>query len=81
MNGVRSYLVLFIPLILAHNNFYTTEASIKCLITQAAASSSVLFQVIIKVLVEDIFSFADRYYLSVSISTPLLLKRDAAPFH
>jgi hypothetical protein len=37
--------------------------------------------VLIKTLVEEIFSFTNKNYISVIINTPLLLRRGAAPIH
>jgi NADH-ubiquinone oxidoreductase chain 2 len=68
-------------MILNHNNVYTTESSLKYFIIQAIASSLLLFILLMKALMEEIFSFTNEYYTSVIINTPLLLKRGAAPIH
>jgi NADH-ubiquinone oxidoreductase chain 2 len=66
---------------LNHNNVYTTESSLKYFIIQAIASSLLLFILLMKTLIEEIFSFTNEYYTSIIINTPLLLKRGAAPIH
>jgi NADH-ubiquinone oxidoreductase chain 2 len=79
--GLEINLLSFIPLILMHNNVYTTEASIKYFIIQALASSTLLFIIIISSLSERIFSLERGTFMSVTIITPLIIKSGAAPLH
>lgn len=71
----------FIPLIINTNNLISSEASLKYFLTQALASSILLFAVIL------IFSFNNFNdpiiinYGNLIISSSLFLKRGAAPFH
>nr|AIY61607.1 NADH dehydrogenase subunit 2 [Hodotermopsis sjostedti] len=79
--GLEINLLSFIPLMLNHNNVYTTESSLKYFIIQAMASSLLLFMLLMKALMEEMFSFTNEYYTSMIINTPLLLKSGAAPMH
>lgn len=73
----------FIPLIIDTNNSLSTESSLKYFLTQALASSLLLFSVIIY-----IFTFNLNFQLPINfnysiliINLTLLLKSGAAPFH
>nr|YP_009351313.1 NADH dehydrogenase subunit 2 [Pericapritermes dolichocephalus]AQP27155.1 NADH dehydrogenase subunit 2 [Pericapritermes sp. 4 TB-2017]AQP29236.1 NADH dehydrogenase subunit 2 [Pericapritermes dolichocephalus] len=79
--GLEINLMSFIPLMSNVHNMYNTEASLKYFIVQVLASATLLFLVVMKVLMEDLFTFEMSPYTSVIISTPLLLKSGAAPFH
>jgi NADH-ubiquinone oxidoreductase chain 2 len=79
--GLEINLLSFIPLILMHNNVYTTEASIKYVIVQALASSTLLFIIIISSPSERILSLERETFISVTIITPLIIKSGAAPLH
>lgn len=71
----------FIPLI-RDNNLISTEASLKYFLTQALASSILLFRVILLLLNTNIFSLEDsNIFISIIILSALLIKRGAAPFH
>lgn len=70
----------FIPLIRDNNNLISTEASLKYFLTQALASSVLLFAVILFIL-ENHFIFQIHNYSSWIILSALLLKRGTAPFH
>jgi NADH-ubiquinone oxidoreductase chain 2 len=69
----------FIPLISSQENIYTNEASLKYFLIQALASTSLLFLVIIKFLINQIIP--TRNIFSYAIITPLLIKIGAAPIH
>jgi hypothetical protein len=62
-------------------NIYNTEASLKYFIVQVLASLTLLFIVVIKTLIEDLFTFERSTYTPIIICTPLLLKSGAAPLH
>jgi len=79
--GLEINLISFIPLMSNVKNMYNTEASLRYFIVQVLASATLLFIVVIKTLTEDLFSFDRNPYAPVVISTPLLLKSGAAPFH
>jgi NADH-ubiquinone oxidoreductase chain 2 len=52
--GLEINLMSFIPLILSQENVYTTEASLKCILVQALASSFLLMQ--LRSYLEDILA-------------------------
>nr|YP_010826800.1 NADH dehydrogenase subunit 2 [Hodotermes mossambicus]UYX57317.1 NADH dehydrogenase subunit 2 [Hodotermes mossambicus] len=79
--GLEVNLLSFIPLMMNQNNIYTTESSIKYFIVQAAASSSLLFLVLTKTMMENMTPMPESNFSSIIINTPLLLKSGAAPFH
>jgi len=62
-------------------NMYNTEASLRYFIVQVLASATLLFIVVIKTLIEKLFTFDRNPYTLMVICTPLLLKSGAAPFH
>nr|WAX39311.1 NADH dehydrogenase subunit 2 [Homalosilpha sp. 1 ZQW-2020] len=79
--GLEINLLSFIPLMSTNKNMYTTEASMKYFIVQALASSTLLFLVISKSMIEELYIMPNNHLSSMIISTPLLLKGGAAPFH
>nr|YP_009250311.1 NADH dehydrogenase subunit 2 [Periplaneta lateralis]AMW91066.1 NADH dehydrogenase subunit 2 [Periplaneta lateralis]UEV86523.1 NADH dehydrogenase subunit 2 [Periplaneta lateralis] len=79
--GLEINLLSFIPLMSTNKNVFTTEASMKYFIVQALASSTLLFLIISKSMIEELYTFSNNYLTSVIINTPLLLKSGAAPFH
>nr|AVN67755.1 NADH dehydrogenase subunit 2 [Neostylopyga rhombifolia] len=79
--GLEINLLSFIPLMSTNKNVYTTEASMKYFIVQALASSTLLFLIISKSMMEELYMMHNNYLTSMIISTPLLLKMGAAPFH
>nr|URX53785.1 NADH dehydrogenase subunit 2 [Bifiditermes nr. madagascariensis] len=78
--GLEINLMSFIPLMLSQENIFTAEASLKYFVTQALASSTLLFLVVTKALINQSppASSSIHEYL---IMTPLLLKVGAAPLH
>nr|URX53267.1 NADH dehydrogenase subunit 2 [Calcaritermes sp.] len=77
--GLEINLMSFIPLMSSQEDIYTTEASLKYFLIQALASSTLLFLVIMKALINQPHTLTDMSpYL---IMTPLLLKMGAAPLH
>nr|AVN68166.1 NADH dehydrogenase subunit 2 [Cryptocercus hirtus] len=79
--GLEINLMSFIPLMSNNKNTYTTESSLKYFIIQAMASSFLLFIIMMKVLMEDMFTMEGSNINTMIIMTPLLLKSGAAPFH
>nr|YP_009351053.1 NADH dehydrogenase subunit 2 [Anhangatermes macarthuri]AQP28465.1 NADH dehydrogenase subunit 2 [Anhangatermes macarthuri] len=79
--GLEINLMSFIPLMSNIKNMYNTEASLKYFIVQVLASATLLFMVVMKTLMEDLFTFESSTYTSMIICTPLLLKSGAAPLH
>nr|URX53798.1 NADH dehydrogenase subunit 2 [Bifiditermes nr. madagascariensis] len=78
--GLEINLMSFIPLMLSQENIFTAEASLKYFITQALASSTLLFLVVMKALVNQSLLTSSEIHESL-IMTPLLLKVGAAPLH
>nr|UJG45514.1 NADH dehydrogenase subunit 2 [Nemopoda nitidula] len=78
--GLEINLLSFIPLMSDGNNLMSTEASLKYFLTQALASSVLLFAVILFML-ENHFTFQINNYSSWIILSSLLLKSGTAPFH
>nr|YP_010164572.1 NADH dehydrogenase subunit 2 [Epeorus dayongensis]QRM91361.1 NADH dehydrogenase subunit 2 [Epeorus dayongensis] len=81
--GLEINLLSFIPLMSNMNNQFATEAALKYFLTQALASAILLFSVItLSFQSSFLFStFHDNFSLSIIISSTLLLKMGAAPFH
>lgn len=71
----------FIPLIRDSNNLKSTESSLKYFLTQALASTVLLFAVILLILKNNINNEINESFTSIILISTLLLKRGAAPFH
>lgn len=71
----------FIPLIINTNNLLSSEASLKYFLTQALASSILLFGVIFFFILRNWRNPSLIIYTNLLIASSLLLKRGAAPFH
>uniref|UniRef100_UPI0030FEC46C NADH dehydrogenase subunit 2 n=1 Tax=Neopanorpa longiprocessa TaxID=757038 RepID=UPI0030FEC46C len=81
--GLEINLLSFIPLMTNSNNLMSTEASLKYFLTQALASSILLFSVILLSMTNFIiFSFPEsNTIMNLMVNSTLLLKMGAAPFH
>nr|AVN67678.1 NADH dehydrogenase subunit 2 [Symploce pallens] len=79
--GLEINLLSFIPIMTSNENIYTTEASLKYFLVQALASTILLFLVMSKAMLEDMFSMFNSNLSSIIMMTPLLLKGGAAPLH
>nr|AIY62140.1 NADH dehydrogenase subunit 2 [Glyptotermes sp. C TB-2014] len=77
--GLEINLMSFIPLMSSQSNIYTTEASLKYFLVQALASSSLLFLVMMKTLMNHMIITSNLH--SYALMTPLLMKMGAAPLH
>nr|YP_001542716.1 NADH dehydrogenase subunit 2 [Anabrus simplex]ABM89636.1 NADH dehydrogenase subunit 2 [Anabrus simplex] len=79
--GLEINLLSFIPLMTDTKNLMSTEASLKYFLVQALASAALLFSIIL------MFAFSNNpFYMNTEIfstlmSSALLLKMGAAPFH
>lgn len=73
----------FIPLIIRSNNLISSESSIKYFLIQAIASTILLFTIIFYFLIYNlIFNFFFmKYSYIIILSSSLLIKIGAAPFH
>nr|AVN68046.1 NADH dehydrogenase subunit 2 [Beybienkoa kurandanensis] len=79
--GLEINLLSFIPIMSSNENIYTSEASLKYFLIQALASSVLLFFLISKVMIENMFFVFNSTVTSIVLTTPLLLKSGAAPLH
>nr|AVN68128.1 NADH dehydrogenase subunit 2 [Protagonista lugubris] len=79
--GLEINMLSFIPLMANNKNIYTTEASMKYFIVQTLASSTLLFLIISKSIIEELYMIFNNHLSSMIVCTPLLLKSGAAPFH
>lgn len=80
--GLEINLLSFIPLIIDTNNLISTEASLKYFLTQAFASSLLLFAMILFIIANNlIYQLNFSSYSSIIIFMALLIKSGIAPFH
>nr|QBF00304.1 NADH dehydrogenase subunit 2 [Stegana setifrons]QBF00306.1 NADH dehydrogenase subunit 2 [Stegana setifrons] len=79
--GLEINLLSFIPLMSDNNNLMSTEASLKYFLVQALASSVLLFAVIIFMIHKNLDFMMNFSYGPMIITSALLLKSGAAPFH
>nr|YP_002261391.1 NADH dehydrogenase subunit 2 [Troglophilus neglectus]ACG59335.1 NADH dehydrogenase subunit 2 [Troglophilus neglectus] len=79
--GLEINLLSFIPLMTNSKNLMSTEASMKYFLVQALASTILLFSVIFMHFMTQITLFMSNEIFSLLISSTLLLKMGAAPFH
>nr|ABN72880.1 NADH dehydrogenase subunit 2 [Drosophila ambigua] len=80
--GLEINLLSFIPLLSdSNNNSTSTEASLKYFLTQALASTVLLFSSIILMLKNNMNIEINDSFTSMIIMSALLLKSGAAPFH
>nr|QHD47982.1 NADH dehydrogenase subunit 2 [Indonemoura auriformis] len=81
--GLEINLLSFIPLMTNSKNLFSTEASLKYFLIQALASATLLLSVILGSLMinPSLISFSPSTGLNMLISSSLLLKMGAAPFH
>nr|AUN44043.1 NADH dehydrogenase subunit 2 [Pseudostegana sp. 2159] len=79
--GLEINLLSFIPLMSdSNNNIVSSEASLKYFLTQALASSVLLFSIIVMML-KNIIIELNYTYISSMMFSSLLMKSGAAPFH
>lgn len=79
--GLEINLLSFIPLIRDNNNLMTSEASLKYFLTQALTSSVLLFALILFIIERNFLFKGLLNFPSLIITSALLMKRGAAPFH
>nr|ADV32658.1 NADH dehydrogenase subunit 2 [Phortica cardua] len=79
--GLEINLLSFIPLMSDNNNLTSTEASLKYFLTQALASTVLLFSVILLMLKNNSNLEINYSYISMIMLSSLLLNSGAAPFH
>nr|QXG19074.1 NADH dehydrogenase subunit 2 [Drosophila anomalata] len=79
--GLEINLLSFIPLLSDNNNLTSTESSLKYFLTQALASTVLLFSSILLMLKNNMNTEINESFTSMIIMSALLLKSGAAPFH
>nr|UOU84967.1 NADH dehydrogenase subunit 2 [Empis opaca] len=81
--GLEINLLSFIPLMNDTNNLMSTEASLKYFLTQALASSILLFAIIMNMLKFNITPNLNNInmFINMIMFSTLLLKSGTAPFH
>lgn len=81
--GLEINLLSFIPLITNSKNLFSTEASLKYFLVQALASATLLLSVILGSLLfnPSVPNSSNLLIINTLISSSLLLKIGAAPFH
>nr|YP_003331341.1 NADH dehydrogenase subunit 2 [Acmaeodera sp. NCS-2009]ACM45037.1 NADH dehydrogenase subunit 2 [Acmaeodera sp. NCS-2009] len=80
--GLEMNLLSIIPLMSDSKNLYASEAALKYFITQAMASSILIFAIIINMVMESTLNNLSPNVLSSTLmNTALLTKMGAAPFH
>nr|YP_009693784.1 NADH dehydrogenase subunit 2 [Bittacus strigosus]QEI03712.1 NADH dehydrogenase subunit 2 [Bittacus strigosus] len=81
--GLEINLLSFIPLMTNSNNLMSTEASLKYFLTQALASATLLFAILMNAIKTNMISFfpESNYIIHLIVNSALLLKMGAAPFH
>nr|ASY98223.1 NADH dehydrogenase subunit 2 [Popa spurca] len=79
--GLEINLLSFIPLLSSYKNMYSTEASLKYFLIQAIASSTLLFMIILKNNIHEMFYLTKMMNWNSLIMIPLLMKIASAPFH
>nr|YP_009255763.1 NADH dehydrogenase subunit 2 [Anaxarcha zhengi]AND97236.1 NADH dehydrogenase subunit 2 [Anaxarcha zhengi] len=79
--GLEINLLSFIPLLSSNKNMFTTEASLKYFLIQAVASSCLLFLILLKTNLNEMFYLTMISDINNLIMIPLLMKIACAPFH
>nr|YP_010691329.1 NADH dehydrogenase subunit 2 [Drosophila septentriosaltans]WBU93979.1 NADH dehydrogenase subunit 2 [Drosophila septentriosaltans] len=79
--GLEINLLSFIPLMSDNNNLMSTEASLKYFLTQALASTVLLFSIILLMLKNNLNNEINESFTSMIMMSALLMKSGAAPFH
>lgn len=78
--GLEINLLSFIPLIIRSKNLFSSESSLKYFLTQALASAIFLFSIILLYLFIN-YKMDLLYFRNILISSTIILKIGAAPFH
>nr|AND97158.1 NADH dehydrogenase subunit 2 [Theopompa sp. FY-2016a] len=79
--GLEINLLSFIPLMSSSQNMYSNEASLKYFLIQAIASSTLLFLLLLKINVFEMFYSMSFTFWNNLLIPPLLMKIASAPFH
>nr|YP_010894833.1 NADH dehydrogenase subunit 2 [Amiota nagatai]ACR20465.1 NADH dehydrogenase subunit 2 [Amiota nagatai]WJW73346.1 NADH dehydrogenase subunit 2 [Amiota nagatai] len=79
--GLEINLLSFIPLMSDNNNLMSNESSLKYFLTQALASTVLLFAIILLMLKHNMIIYMNSLHISMIMFSSLLMKSGAAPFH
>nr|ASY98028.1 NADH dehydrogenase subunit 2 [Heterochaeta sp. JZ-2017] len=79
--GLEINLLSFIPLLSSNKNMFSSETSLKYFLIQAIASSTLLFFILFKVNMNELFYLNEKYSWNNIIMIPLLMKIASAPLH
>nr|AEZ35029.1 NADH dehydrogenase subunit 2 [Amiota aculeata] len=79
--GLEINLLSFIPLMSDNSNLMSTESSLKYFLTQALASTVLLFSIILLMLKNNMTTEYNYMFIQMIMLSSLLLKSGAAPFH
>nr|YP_009469705.1 NADH dehydrogenase subunit 2 [Amantis nawai]AVE15463.1 NADH dehydrogenase subunit 2 [Amantis nawai] len=79
--GLEINLLSFIPLLSSNKNMFSSEASLKYFLIQAIASSVLLFMILMKTSINEMFYICKISAWNNLMMTPLLMKIACAPFH
>nr|AYR05270.1 NADH dehydrogenase subunit 2 [Coleoptera sp. ACP-2013] len=79
--GLEINLLSFIPLMKENKNLFASEAALKYFITQAMASSILLFSIISSFNMNEQIYSNMSFYITLILNSSLLTKMGAAPFH
>nr|YP_010460766.1 NADH dehydrogenase subunit 2 [Tenodera angustipennis]UUF67515.1 NADH dehydrogenase subunit 2 [Tenodera angustipennis] len=79
--GLEINLLSFIPLLSSNKNMYSTEASLKYFLIQAIASSTLLFLILLKTNIQEMFYISKMNTWNNMMLLPLLMKIAASPFY
>nr|ASY98340.1 NADH dehydrogenase subunit 2 [Pnigomantis medioconstricta] len=79
--GLEINLLSFIPMLSSNKNMFSTEASLKYFLIQAIASSTLLFLILLKTNIHEMFYLTKISTWNDFIMIPLLMKIAASPFH
>nr|QVM79192.1 NADH dehydrogenase subunit 2 [Tsivoka simplicicollis] len=79
--GLEINLLSIIPLLSDSKNIYPSESALKYFITQALASTILLFAVIMIMNINEFLPQNSNYWCLMALNSSLLTKMGAAPFH
>nr|QIV24575.1 NADH dehydrogenase subunit 2 [Cnemoplites australis] len=79
--GLEINLISIIPLLSDSNNLYPSESALKYFITQAMASTILLFSIVTSINLSDFIFYEPNIYMSMILNSAILTKMGAAPFH
>nr|WEF49678.1 NADH dehydrogenase subunit 2 [Synendotendipes sp.] len=79
--GLEINLLSFIPLTMKSNNLFSSEASLKYFLTQALASSILLFSIILLFIFMLQSKKNFNFFINMIFASSLMMKMGMAPFH